>query len=298
MIEFARNLPKHVLTALKGLQRHMAMTISSVSAVSVTLLLMALFFVLAGNVENFTQHVEGDLKIHAAIDSIADKDAISAMKKEISKMPDVAEVTFSSKTEELNALIEESGNVFSRYKDKNPMPNAFIVEVKESAKIPDVTKALNNLDGIEKAEYGGESIEHMIDTFSFIRSSGFLFVAALSLIAIFLITNTIKMTIYTRHKEISIMRFVGANNAYIKTPFMMEGMCIGVLGSILPIILMCFGYSALYHMLNGHFLSSMFVMQPLYPFLWQLSFLLVLSGALVGVVGSFLATTKYLRWRR
>ena len=298
MIEFVKYLPKHVLSALKGLQRHMAMTISSVSAVSVTLLLMALFFVIAGNVENFTQHVEGDLKIHVAIDSIADQDAITAMEKEIAKMQDVAAVHFSSKEEELDALIKESGSVFQRYKDKNPMPNVFIVEVTEASKIPSVTKALNAIDGIEKAEYGGESIQHMIDTFSFIRSSGFIFVLALSLIALFLITNTIKMTIYTRNTELSIMRFVGANNAYIKTPFMMEGMCIGSLGAILPIALMCIGYSTLYHMLNGYFLSSMFVMQPLYPFLLQLSAVLVGSGALVGVAGSFLATTKYLRWRR
>ena len=107
MIEFVKYLPKHVLSALKGLQRHMAMTISSVSAVSVTLLLMALFFVIAGNVENFTQHVEGDLKIHVAIDSIADQDAITAMKKEIAKMQDVAAVHFSSKEEELDALIKD-----------------------------------------------------------------------------------------------------------------------------------------------------------------------------------------------
>ena len=95
MIEFVKYLPKHVLSALKGLQRHMAMTISSVSAVSVTLLLMALFFVIAGNVENFTQHVEGDLKIHVAIDSIANQDAITAMEKEIAKMQDVAAVHFT-----------------------------------------------------------------------------------------------------------------------------------------------------------------------------------------------------------
>ena len=297
MIEFVKYLPKHVLSALKGLQRHMAMTISSVSAVSVTLLLMALFFVIAGNVENFTQHVEGDLKIHVAIDSIADQDAITAMKKEIAKMQDVAAVHFSSK-EEVQFFKNYATTVFQRYKDKNPMPNVFIVEVKEASKIPSVTKALNAIDGIEKAEYGGESIQHMIDTFSFIRSSGFIFVLALSLIALFLITNTIKMTIYTRNTELSIMRFVGANNAYIKTPFMMEGMCIGILGAILPIALMCIGYSTLYHMLNGYFLSSMFVMQPLYPFLLQLSAVLVGSGALVGVAGSFLATTKYLRWRR
>ena len=200
--------------------------------------------------------------------------------------------------DELNILIEESGSVFERYKERNPMPNVFIVEVEKATDIPQITKTLNNMEGIEKAQYGGESIQDMIDTFETIRYGGAVFILALGVLAIFLITNTIKMTIYTRQTEISIMRNVGAGNWYIKTPFMFEGMLIGMIGALIPVILTIFGYGFLYDFFGGQFMSSMFVMQKPYPFTLQIAGVLFLSGAVVGIIGSFLAATKYLRWRR
>ena len=98
-------------------------------------------------------------------------------------------VEFSSKEDELNILIEESGSVFERYKERNPMPNVFIVEVEKATDIPQITKTLNNMEGIEKAQYGGESIQDMIDTFETIRYGGAVFILALGVLAIFLITN-------------------------------------------------------------------------------------------------------------
>lgn len=298
MISFFTSLPRHFISALKSLKRHLAMTLSSASAVAVTLILASLFLLLAGNVNGFTKHVETNLKIHAAIDSLQTKEEITAMEKKIRSMPGVAQVEFSSKENELNILIKESGSVFSRYKEQNPMPNVFIVDVKEASQIPAITKELNALKGIEKAQYGGESINQMIEAFETIRYGGAIFIIALGVLAVFLITNTIKMTIYTRKTEISIMRNVGANNWYIRTPFMFEGMFIGILGAIVPILITIIGYGFLYDFLGGHFMSTMFVMQKPSPFAWWVSAALLGSGALVGIIGSFLAVSKHLRWKR
>lgn len=298
MISFFESLPKHFMTALKSLRRHMAMTLSSASAVAVTLILMALFLVLAGNVSGFATNVETNLKIHAAIDTLKNEEEIATLQKKITAMSGVHKVTFSSKEEELNILIGESGTVFERYKSNNPMPNVFIVEVTKASDIPGITKKLNAMDGIEKAQYGGESIADMIETFETIRYGGAIFILALGVLAVFLITNTIKMTIYTRNTEISIMRNVGAGNWYIKTPFMFEGMFIGLMGALVPFVIIVFGYQVLYEFLDGHFLSSMFVMQKPFPFVWQIGGAMLASGALVGIIGSFFAVNKYLRWRR
>lgn len=298
MISFIHSLPKHFLTALQSLRRHMAMTLSSASAVAVTLILMALFLVLAGNVDSFATNVETNLKIHAAIDTLQDDNAIRELQDKITKLDGVAKVTFSSKEEELNILIGESGSVFERYKDNNPMPNVFIVEAKKASEIPALTKQLNAIEGIEKAQYGGESIKDMIEMFETIRYGGAIFTIALGVLAVFLITNTIKMTIYTRNTEISIMRNVGAGNWYIKTPFMFEGMLIGLIGALVPLIVIVLGYQALYSFMDGHFFSSMFVMQKPFPFVWEIGGAMLASGALVGIVGSFFAVNKYLRWRR
>ena len=120
----------------------------------------------------------------------------------------------------------------------------------------------------------------------------------LQVVSGFLITNTIKMTIYTRKTEISIMRNVGAGNWYIKAPFMFEGMVIGFIGAIIPSLLTIVGYQLLYNALNGQLVSNMFVLKGPYPFTMQITAILIVSGMVVGVLGSLFATTKYLRWRR
>lgn len=259
---------------------------------------MALFLIIATNVDGFTRNVETNLKIRATIDSLQTKEGIDALEKKIGQIEGVQKIDFSSKEEEINKLIEDSGSVFSRYRSNNPMPNVFIVEVKSAADIPIVTQKLEGLDGIDSAEYGGKSIENMINVFSMIRYGGAVFTLILGVLAIFLISNTIKMAIHSRNKEISIMRNVGASNWYIRMPFMFEGMFIGILGSILPILLIVFGYRFLYKFLGEHFISSMFILQKPMPFVLQVSSLLAGSGALVGVIGSFLAVSKYLRWKR
>ena len=286
------------MSALKSIARHMAMTLSSVSAVAVTLTLMSLFVLVAANITGFASNVESDLKIHASIDNIATQENIEEMQENIKAMAEVKSVTFSSKEQELNALIKENGDMFERYKDNNPMNNIFIVEVKEANQIKPVTKKLNKISGIEKAQYGGEDIENMVKAFESLRVGGAIFLIGLCFIAVFLISNTIKMTIYTRKTEISIMRNVGATNGYIKTPFMIEGMFIGMIGSLIPILLTSIGYTMIYNVMDGKFLSSMFVLQSPFPFAFMICLMVFLAGALVGVLGSFHAVNRYLRWSR
>lgn len=298
MINYLRNIPHHFITALKGLGRHFAMTLSSASAVMVTLILISMFILIAGNVDNFAMNVEGSLKIHASIDKIKTEKEIETIESEIKKMQGIKSVAFSSSEDELNSLIDENGSVFSRYKESNPMPSAFVIEVDQASDIPAITTKLNEIDGIDKAQYGGETVEDMIKVFETLRNGGTIFVLVLSFLAVFLISNTIKMTIYTRNTEISIMRNVGATNWYIKTPFMFEGMMIGIIGSIIPILITCIGYQFLYDSMNGMMVSNMFMLQKPFPFTAYIAVLLMVCGALVGVLGSFFAVTKYLRWRR
>lgn len=298
MIRFLTNIPHHFISALKGLGRHFAMTLSSASAVMVTLILISVFILIAGNVDNFALNVEGSLKIHASIDKIKTDKEIKTMESDIKQMQGVKSISFSSSEDELNSLIDENGSVFSRYKENNPMSAAFIVEVDQAGDIPAITTKLNEIDGIEKAQYGGEAVEDMIKVFETLRNGGTIFVLVLTLLAVFLISNTIKMTIYTRNTEISIMRNVGATNWYIKTPFMFEGMLIGIIGAVIPVLITCVGYNFLYDSMNGMMVSNMFMLQKPFPFTVYIAVLLVVCGAFVGVLGSFFAVTKYLRWRR
>lgn len=295
---FFERFSRHLDTAWKSMHRHLAMSVSSAAAVAVTLILMSLFLVIASNVGGFTANVETNLQIHVSIDSLADQEQIDKLQNEIEQLSGIQNVEFSSKEEELAILIEESGSVFERYKDKNPMPNVFVVEAKEAALIQPLCDQINELDGVDKAQYGDGSIQKMIDTFIAVRTGGIIFIVALMLIAIFLIANTIKMTIQTRSKELSIMRNVGATNWYIRTPFMMEGTCIGFVGALVPVAFTVLGYAIFYHMMDGYFVSNMFVLKAVFPFVLYVSILLLFSGAIVGLLGSFYAVTKYLRYTR
>ena len=298
MIRFLKNLPHHFKTAFVGMIRHLAMTLSSMSAVMVTLSLIAVFMLIAGNLERFAQNVEGSLKIRVSVDKIANEEEVKQMEAAIKVISGVTDVQFSSKEKELATLIADNGSVFERYQDNNPMPDVYVVEVQEASLIPSVTEKLSEIPLVEEAQYGGETIHNMIDVFEIIRDGGSIFVGGLCILAVFLISSTIKLTIYTRNTEISIMRSVGATNGYIRTPFMIEGMFIGMIGSIVPILLTWAGYSLLYHMMDGQFLSSMFIMQKPFPYVLYISLLLLASGAVVGFLVSFLAVTRYLRWRR
>lgn len=298
MSHLIENLKRHFVTAFVSLKRHLAMTLSAASAVMVTLILMALFIVIAVNINGFTTHVETNLKIYVSIDSLAEESQIQLLHDQIIKTDGVKDVAFSSKEDELNILIEESGSIFERYKENNPMPNVFVVEAIDATQIQKLCDQLNTMDNVDKAQYGDASIQNMIDMFQAVRIGGMVFIGALMLIAVFLIMNTIKMTIQTRRMELSIMRNVGAANWYIRTPFMIEGMFVGILGAIVPMIVSILGYVTFYKMMDGYFVSNMFMLENIYPFTLYLALLLLGCGALVGFVGSFFAVTKHLRYTR
>ena len=146
--------------------------------------------------------------------------------------------------------------------------------------------------------YGGDATGNFLKTLESIRNIGFGIVVALAVIAIFLISNTIRVSIHSRRREISIMRTVGATNWYIRWPFIIEGMIIGLIGSIIPIVLTVFGYRYLFNSNQGFLISKMFSLVPTFPLVIETSLILALIGMGVGAIGSILSVGKQLRWTR
>lgn len=303
MIKFIKSIPYHTKTAVNSLTRHFALTFSSISAVTVTLTLLMFFLVIAGNISNFTYNVEDSLKIHSTIAATLTEEDIENLKEEILDIPHVKNVTFSSKDEELENYLsdmeESARKLYEIYEgEANPLLHAFIVDVDHGDNLALVNQRILKLEGIHDSAFGGDSATMLINAMDGIRVTGGIFVLALSALAIFLISSTIKNAIYARIDEISIMRNVGATNGFIKMPFMIEGMFIGILGAILPICLTYFGYNYIYNVMNGVFLVSMFKLQEVMPFALYVCIALLLTGATVGILGSFFSVNKYLRWKR
>ena len=296
-----QNLLAHLADAWRNLIRHISLTVSSVIAVTVTLLIVGVLVVIAGNISDFTDNIESDFQIQATISpGFSEDKEIAELQAQIEQLDHVESCTFSSKEDELQELIAENGEMFRYYEgeDRNPLYDVFRIELDDNRQIDAVSEALNQMDGIVEATYGGDEITVMVSVFEALRSGGAVFVVFLAILALLFIQNTIRMTIQGRNSEIAIMRSVGASNWYIRGPFILEGMYIGVLGSIIPIVLISCGYYALYQAFDGVLLSSMFVMKPMWPFIFGVCLILLLGGILVGMAGSFLAVGKYLRWKR
>lgn len=300
MIKFIRSLPRHIKSAFLSIIRQLAMSLSSASAVMVTLILLAGFLLIAGNMEQFTKNIEGDFRIHAVLkEEIVEEEQILKIQKQISELENVHKVTFSPKEEELEMFIFEKGKEFEIYRgEENPLHHAFFVSVKDANLIEIVTQNILKIEGVEEAMYGGDSVSKMVDLLRTIRSGGGIFLLLLSALALFLISNTIKMTIHARRREIGIMRNVGATNLFIKMPFMIEGMLIGFLGSIIPCLLTFFGYRYLFQITGGKFVTNLLSLKPVYPFAIEVCCVLVGAGIIVGLLGSFHSVTKYLKWKR
>jgi cell division transport system permease protein len=298
-----RRLFRHIKEAFTGLFRHIAMTLSSISTITITLLFVGLFLLITFNVEQFTYAVEGSVNIHVKIDPSSEDDAtVNSLGVKIRAITGVKAATFSSKDNELDAMIAsfgESGSIFESYRgEDNPLRMAYLVEITDGADIETVAVSIRGLDGVEAVAYGGVRVVELLALLENVRQFVYILVAGLGLIAIFLIANTIKLSIASRGLEISIMRTVGATNGFIRTPFLFEGLIIGLFGSILPIGLVSIGYIWMFDAMGGQFITPMFTLVDPFPFIYFVSVGMLLIAMVVGLFGSGLSVGKHLRWKR
>lgn len=298
-ISCIRNFPKHCKTAFQNIWRNGVMSVSSVFAVTITLLLIAVIGVVAINIQDMTYSIEDSLTIYVKMDrEISDDDAKKIM-PEIEKIDGVKKVNFSTKDNELDKLIEnqdEDGKkLFETYRENNPLGSAYVVEVDDAKEIDTIADKISALDHVNEASSGGASTNSLVNSLETIRNGGAIFVVGLTIVALFMIANTIKITITSRQTEISIMRMVGASNWYIRLPYMLEGVFIGLLGSIVPILVVYFGYNWMYSG-SSNLLPAMVSMRAPFPFIWQCSGIMIALGCGVGLIGSFVSVRKFLKF--
>ena len=179
--------------------------------------------------------------------------------------------------------------------DENPLYDSILVKVKNVSDLKATTKAITELDGVETATYGQDSVDQMIVVFRIVERVSLVIVVALILVTAFLISNTIKLTIYSRRSEIEIMRLVGTSNTAIKLPFEFEGLFLGIIGSIIPVLITIYAYILAYDHFDGYLFSHMIELVSPDALLLNISILLVIIGGVVGMIGSWHAVRKYLK---
>lgn len=294
-----RILGRNIRDSFKSVFRNFSLSIASISCITITLIVVAIAIVLSDNVNNFATLVEKDVTIVTFISNDATDDDISILGDKIKRLNNVDSVTFNSKMDIMKEMMESSdvfNNIMSNWTEETtPIQNTYLVKVVDIEKIKDVADEIKNMDNVSVVKYGEGMVEQLVSVFDIVRKISIGLVIALIIVTAFLIANTIKITIFSRKREIEIMRLVGASNINIKIPFIFEGLFLGIMGSIIPICVTIFGYITLYTKFDGQLFSPFIRLITPEPFVYSISLILILIGMAVGMFGSLRAVKKYLK---
>lgn len=294
----ARTFGRHVKEGGKNIVRNGWMTFASVSAVTVTLLVVGAFLLLIMNLNHFANSLEEDVEVRVFVDLTATEEQQDELKESLNELPEIGSIEYIPKAEGLETFIDslgEQGDYFKSLREENPLNDTFVVNAADPQETESVAIEIEELDHVEGVEYGKDIFDQLFSATDFIRMIGIVLVLGLLFTAVFLIANTIKLTIIARKTEIQIMKLVGATNSFIRWPFFIEGLLLGTFGAIIPISVLGFGYHRFYQMIGENTGLEFFEFLPTFPLVVQTSVLLLGIGAVVGVWGSIMSVRKFLR---
>ena len=294
-----RMLVRSIRDAFKSVIRNFSLSLASISCITITLIIVTIAMMASFNVQNFTKEIERDMTIVVFLDNDSKEEDVEKVKKKLDKISNVDKYTYQTKAEIKEKMKTESevlGTVLDNFEgDSSPLKDTFQVKVKKIEKIKNTAEKIKKIDKVNVVRYGEGMVDKMVSAFSSIEKVTYGVVLALILVTIFLIGNTIKLTIDARKEAIGIMRLVGASNFTVKTPFIIEGMILGIFGSVIPIVIATYGYIAFYNHFDGYLYSRLIKLIQPEPFIYQVSLIVLGIGILVGMLGSARAVRKYLK---
>ncbi|EOL42158.1 permease-like cell division protein FtsX [Enterococcus phoeniculicola] len=291
-----RTFFRHLLESIKSLKRNGWMTVASVSAVTITLTLVGIFLAVIMNATKLATDIENNVNVSVFIDVGTKQDEIDQLEAKLVKLKNVESVKFSSKDAELKKIQSAMGDAWNLFEgDSNPLYDTFVLSTTDPSYTKSVSAEAAKLPTVFKADYGGDSSDKIMKIANAVRTWGLGAAALLIFVAMFLISNTIRITILSRKREIQIMRLVGAKNGYIRWPFFLEGGWIGLIGAIVPILILTFGYQAVYGLTNPMLLRSNYSLLKPEDFIWQIDLLLVGIGVIIGSLGSVISMRRFLK---
>jgi len=296
---------RHLREGTKSIVRNGWMSFASISSIAVSLFILGVFILLTLNVNRFADQVESQAQIRVFLQLDTPEEKIASLERQIKLIPEVKSVVFVSKHDALERLREtlgENADVLDGYEaENNPLPDGFDVEVFEPRQISvaaEKIKALNDTDpdqSIWRVRYGEETVKQLFRITNGIRNIGLVIVLGLAVTAMFLISTSIRMTIFARRREIAIMKLVGATNGFIRWPFFVEGAVTGLIGSLITAAGLLAGYAQVIRSTRLDLGLMMFDLVPLEEALWPVGGTIVGLGTLIGIWGSVLSVRKYLR---
>ncbi|KYH28475.1 Cell division protein FtsX [Clostridium thermopalmarium DSM 5974] len=285
------------IDALNSLKRNTTLTIASIITVSLTLFMFGVFLLTMLNANQILKHVESKLEVSVFLkDDIKNEDKIN-IEKALKKVNGLSDITYINKDQALQRwkeqLGEENKDLVRGLEDKNPLPESYIVRVENADTIKSVIESTEKLNGIEKVVANEDLVNQISKLTKGVKWVGFAALMVMIPISLLLIGNTIKLAVYARKKEINIMKFVGATDWFIRWPFIIEGVIIGIIGSIVSSGFLYYSYRVVYQKLSS-IIIMLNLITPKY-FLMNVIWVFVFSGILIGGLGSILSIRKFLK---
>lgn len=285
--------------AFKSVVRNFSLSLASITCITITLIIIAAALLMSENVKNFTDEIEKDVTIVAFLDSDVSDKTRENFETAIKKNLNVETFDYKSKSDVKDEMQKENetfSSVLSEWDDaSNPLKDTYTIKVSDVKKIGNTAKEIENLDGVNSVQYGEGLVEKLVGVFDAIEKIAVVAAFALIIVTIFLIINTIKLTIFSRKREIGIMRLVGASNSRIRLPFVIEGIILGMIGSIIPILVVVFGYTTMYDYFGGVLFSPVIKLVSPMPFVVNASLIILIIGMFVGMFGSARAVRRYIK---
>lgn len=298
-MKYLRILNNNLKDSIKSVFRNFSLSVASISCITITLILVAVAILLSENVNKFTDDIEKDVTIVVYIKKDATEEDREALDTKINLLSNIESVTFMSKEairKDMSKDSEGLGTILSEYDENtNPLLDEYLVKVKDTEKIGTTAKQIKDLSGVSQVKYGEGMVEELVKIFDTIKKIMVVIVIGLVIVTAFLISNTIKITINNRKRQIEIMRLVGASNSYIKMPFFFEGIILGFIGSIIPVLFSLYGYVYLYDKMNGILFTEVISLINPNQVMTHLIITLILIGVIVGAIGSSRAVRRYLK---
>ena len=305
-----RRFFRHLIESLKSLKRNGWMTVAAVSSVTITLSLVAIFASVILNTAKLASDISNNVRIVVYMRKDIADNSKTIVKEgqtvknndyhkiydDLTSMDHVSKVTYSSKEEQYEKLTETMGSEWKVFEgDSNPLYDAYIVDTTEHKYVDSVAAEVKKLEGVSEVQDGGANTQKLFALSDFIRVWGLVGAGLLIFIAVFLISNTIRITIISRSREIQIMRLVGAKNSYIRGPFLFEGAWIGLLGSVLPVVLVYFGYNMAYQTMNKNLVAQNLSMIEPHLFVPAMIGAVSVLGIFIGSLGSSISMRRFLK---
>ena len=279
-----------------SLARNRWMSFASIATVAVSLFIFGMFLIIVMNMNRMAESLESQVEISVYLEDDLTEKEMDKIGKTLEEMQGINTVKFTDKKTALNNFKERLGDqkfLLEAIEGDNPLPNSYSVTVKHPDMVKTAADNIARMDGVDTVKYGQDVVEHLFDITRLIRFFGVVLMMLLAGATLFIISNTINLTVLARRKEIAIMKYVGATDWFIRWPFMIEGIVLGGLGGVIAFVALRVAYNMIATKIYETI--AFFPLIPNYPFMMYVSIVIVLCGMFIGALGSTISLKRLLK---